>query len=305
MNTVVKSDIILTPYYNEIIKDTNTPFWYTNVKKNYEPYQFFVLRTRLISAVPKSIQINIDSNQYEDKMRYNITLSNSNNILPLSKVEADVYQGIVNDILINYPSHCLFLYKEQVYKTSKYNKPLSNDWVTKILPYCYDKLIDKQYNPILYNDSIIININPKNTYNDLTINTDHVENYYYDYNDVHYKLQEHVINKLYEIYLQGGMVLNKDLNYEMIDNWHLIPLYNTYNSVQIYVPNWKNEIITGNYIYNFLDNCLNNNYLMLHVNIDLNYLKTNNYTHYVLYNKIYVKINNYNDLINIYNTVII
>ena len=240
MNVVVNSNYILTPYYDGIIKDTSRAFWYEYQTKNYIPYDFFVLKTRLTYYVDKGLNIHFDSFRYEGQMLYCVLLSNGVTIVPIDFTKSNYYQNIVNTIMIDYPRHCTLLHMNQTFLTNNFFKPLSNRWVTTVLPYCYQHFIDNMYQPILYNNQLLINIDPTQHLNDALINVNDVDDYYKDFNNVYDVLQTKIINDLYQLYKKGVIVLNQDLDNHFIQDLKLKPLYHD-GETQIYVANWTDE----------------------------------------------------------------
>ena len=267
MDTIVQSEFIITPYYDHIIKNTNEPFWYEFQSKNHTPYDFFVLKTRLTPYISKYQNIGFDSHRYEGQMRYFVNIADANIVIPLSKEQASQYQYIVNHIISNYPQHCTLLYDNQTFLTSLFNKPLSNQFVQSILPYCYQHFIDDQYEPILYDHQLLITIQDEN------------------YNHIYNELQNQLINELYKLYKMGTIALNPTEHQQFISDWQLIPLYNN-----IYTTTWTNSYI--NDLTQFLDDQLNDRYVVIEVDEQL----LTNYDYHIVNQYIFVKFNNYDEL---------
>lgn len=242
MDVIVNSDYVLTPYYDGIITDTTRPFWYEYQFNNYTPYDFFVLKTRLTYDVPQGYNIHFDSFRYEGQMRYCVLLSNGYTIVPINKEQTAYYQNSVDQIILNHPHHCTLVQMNQPFVTTNHDQSLPQRWVKTILPYCYKQLIKEQYQPILFNNQLLINIDPTRVYDDTDIKNN-VDDYYKDYNAVYDVLQTNLINNLFNLYQQGIIVLNKDLDDDFINHWQLKPYYNTGNQTQIYVARWTNKDI--------------------------------------------------------------
>lgn len=255
MTTIVKSHYIVTPYYDEIILDTDVPFWYLNQKHHHTPYQFFVLKTRLKPYVPNNYYIGFDHHRYFGAMHYTVVFSSEGNMVPLTQLEADKYQQIVNTIINTYPTYCTLIYYKQPLTSTKYNTSLPIIWVTSVLPYVY-KMINN--NTIFVGGQILIELDPNDSY------------------DVTYReIQNTFIDHLYELYHKGVVVASATRDADMIEKWRLIPLFNTENDTQLYTTSWIDQRITNN-ISEFLMNVLHGNPIILpnehvikkHIDID-------------------------------------
>lgn len=235
IDPIFETNPLLTPYYRKINQSKDT-YWYIdiNFKTNATPYHFFVLTTRLRYHVPLEYEIDYKTYQYNNVMKYIVDV-------PYDKK----YQDIINDIILNHHDHCMFLHMDQSFINKNHNKPLPNHWVISVLPYCYHQLIDEQYDPILKNNYILININPDNKYKDDQISI--VDDYFIDYNKVYNKLQDIVIDKLYNMYINGSVVASGKYDVNVINKYKMFPVYNTNTDVQLYmtdlyIPN-KSEFL--------------------------------------------------------------
>jgi hypothetical protein len=242
IDPIFSSNPLITPYYKEITP--LAPDWYLNIgyQSNVSDYQLFTLTTRLRYEVPMKEEIIYKLYKYNDIMKYVVDIGDDGD-----KNNKKHYQQLINDIVTVNPNHCMFLHMNQQFISGQL-KPLPNDWVRSIIPYCYYHLIDPQYDPILENNQILININPDNYYNDPSINSNKVEDYYIDYNQVYDKLQDIVINKLYNFYNHGVVVAHSKYNSLLIEKYNLVPLYNDFNEIglyytDIYIPNKTEYLI--------------------------------------------------------------
>jgi hypothetical protein len=280
MDTIVQSEYIITPYYNHIIKNTNQPFWYEYQSKNYTPYQFFVLKTRLTPYIKKYQNIGFDSFRYEGQMRYFVNIANAETIIPLTSEQSHHYQQIVNNIISYYPNHCTLLYINQTFVTNECHKSLPQSFVQSVLPYCYHYIIDQEYEPLLYDDQLLININDK-TLNDKK------------YNDVYDDLQNKMLNYLYHLYEYGVILLNDIDDQQFINDWQLQPLYLGDEDNQLYKTTW-----TSPYVYH-VTQFLKDQYEQNDVVIDIQEELLNGYDYHTINNIIFVKFNNYDELYNL------
>lgn len=220
---------LITPYYKQILND---PDW-TDIhyKSNASKYKFFILTTRLRYDVPLEYDINYKSYRYNNVMKYIVDLG----------FKADKrYQLLINDIIKTHPNHCMFFDMRQSFINQSHTKQLPSYWVKSIIPYCYHHLIDEQYDPILYQNQILINIDPDLEYKDYDISM--VDGYYYNYNMVYDKLQDLIIDKLYDMYDQGVVVAHPIYNKNIIDNYNMIELYPMLYYTNQYIPN-KTEFL--------------------------------------------------------------
>jgi hypothetical protein len=224
MTTIVQSHHIVTPYYDEIIQDTNVPFWYLNQKHHHIPYQFFVLKTRLKPFVPDHYYIGFDHHRYFGAMHYTVVFSNNGAMVPLTQLEADKYQNIVNTIIKEYPTYCTIIYYKQPLISTKYNTLIPPRWVTSVLPYVY-KLID---NAILVNGQIMVELDANDAYN------------------ITYKnIQNKFIDTMFDMYFRGTVVASATRDADVIEQWRLKPLYNTDNDVQLYTASWVDDRVSN------------------------------------------------------------
>lgn len=271
MDVIVHAEPIITPYYDVIIKDTNKPFWYNDQNKNYTSYDFFILKTRLTPYVKKHYHIGFDSYRYEGKMQYFVILSTAQTIIPLTKEESNNYQQIVNTILTTYPKHVTLLYLYQEFVTNKLTKSLSPLFVQSVLPYCYQYIIDEQYQPILYDNQLLIKM-CDNTYNDL-----------YD------QLQNKIINYLHRLYQIGTIVFNT-IDNQFINDWQLQSL--NFNN-HLYTPTWTSPYV------NDMTQFLQDQYKHEYVIVDIDESLLNGYDYFKVDHYIFVKFNNVKDLLNL------
>lgn len=153
---------IKTPYYFKIITDTDTANWWDNQETNYIPYNFFCITTRLRSYVNEDYEINYASYQYKDKMIWLVQFHTINNIVSLTKKEAAKYQKLINEFVKS--DHC----------------ELGRNNI----------VLDKQYDPIISNNKLLINLHPDRYYNDENIKGHEIEGYYKDYLNVYLQLQK-------------------------------------------------------------------------------------------------------------------
>lgn len=224
MTTIVYSSPLITPYYDEITLDTNEPLWYEKHPNNYENYNFFVIKTRLTPYVPRTWYIGFGHEKVEGKMYYTVIFSNVVGIIPLDDNDADKYQQLINNSTTIHPNYATLLFKDQLFMTSKKNYALPNVWVNSVLPYCYNHILFK-YNVIMDEGQVLININ-----NLL-------------YTEVYYEAQNYIINTLYDMYETGTIVANELLDNKIINQWHLVPIYNDYDNNQLYTTTWVEERI--------------------------------------------------------------
>ncbi|HSW76547.1 MAG TPA: hypothetical protein VLG50_05855 [Candidatus Saccharimonadales bacterium] len=215
----------ITPYYR-IINNDPDPFWYYNndIKTNVTPYQFFVLTTRLRHVVDLKLDILFYTYRYEDKMKYTLELDDGDQILTMSKLDAKKYQYLIDDIIKIHPNHCTLFYFEQ---PIVFNKIINKQWLFTILPYLL-RLIDEAYQPLLYNNQILVNL----------INID-------DYLSLHMDLQKQMINHMYDLYQQGVVVANAIDDHQVINDYRLVPLYQDINNkkTQLYIAHWTDDTI--------------------------------------------------------------
>lgn len=296
MDVIVDSDFILTPYYDGIIKDTNEPFWYENQSYHHTPYDFFILKTRLKPYINPCYTIEFDSNRYEGQMRYIINFSNGFHLVPLNKQEAQHYQTIVNTTLSLYPRHVTLLYTNQTLLTTQSTIPLNQTWATSVLPYIYQSFINQQYEPILYENQLLINIDPTRHYDDTMIDTYQTDSYYKDYNYIYNQLQDLLINHLSTLYKQGVILLNPEHDEPFITDWQLRPLYKNIKNTPLYTVDWTSSHVENQSV--FLQDQLQRNHL-LKVDIDQMWLKMNHYDYYTLYGYTYIKVKSYEELKNL------
>ena len=272
---VIRSAYVLTPYYRDIIEVTSNPFWYEKQSQNYIPYNFYVITTRLRPNVPSTYYIDYASYKLNGKMQFAVQFMDGINVVQLTNDDANKYQKLVDDIIVTYPDHCTLFYKDQIFISTSQYIPLPNQWVNSILPYCYNHLLDQQYDPLYMNDQVLINISPTRSYYDINIDDHTTTNYYYEYDKVFFNLQELFINTLYDIYKQGAIVLNPSLDKTFIEKWSLIPLYNNTNQAnetQIYIATWRDERFAPN-ITEFLSDRLHD---IKYIPISLNNHSINN-----------------------------
>lgn len=273
MTTIVKTNYIITPYYDEIIKDTNTPFWFLNQKHHHIPYQFFVLKTRLQPYVPNNYYIGFGHHRYFGVMQYTIVFSTTH-LISLSKSEADKYQQIVDTITKTYPTYCTLIYFNLQLISTKYNTNISVTWVASVLPYCYKKLLSN-YNVILYDGQILIELDA---------------NEYYEQYKV---IQNDLIDTLYDMYYKGTVVANPISDADIIEKWNLVPFFNNNNNVQLYTINWIDARVSNN-ISEFLMERLYGNSVVI-----LDNIKNNKYEK--IYDKYYINVDSYDELTKLIN----
>ena len=216
IDEIFRAPHIKTPYHRMIIKNTNIGFWWENQQLNYIPYNFFVIKTRLRSQVPLIYDIDFASYQYKDKMIFVVVLRTAEGIVKLSRQEADQYQKLVDDF-VKY-EHC------ELIINYKYEK-----WYNEVLPFIE---LDEQYQPMIIDHQLLINLHPDRVYQDDTIKGSEVTNYYYDYLDVYLQLQQQLINKLDEMYAKGVIVADAIKDKDLIDEWQLVK-YDFFNIDQI------------------------------------------------------------------------
>jgi hypothetical protein len=295
MNTLVHSEYILTPYTDEIIKDTNVPYWYENQHYNHIPYNFFVLTTRLTPLIPQ-YTVGFDSYRAFGIMRYTVILSDANNIVSLTAIEAQKYQHMVDDIISIYPDHCTLIFTTQPFVTplgDKHRTSLPNTWVASVLPHCYKQLIKEKYDPIWLNNQLLINLKDVSIkYTDLSV-------VYKTYNDVYNKLQNDLINTLHDMYDKGTVFANPLIDQTVMDKWHFV--HTTFN--HLYTVNWRDERFAPD-LTDFLTKQLQRqDYVMLHTNINTSWLEQQHIKYQVLYDKVYVKVDNLADILHIVNNM--
>ena len=212
---------IKTPYQSKIIINTNVGFWWENLELNYIPYDFFVLKTRLRAYVPEEYDIDFASYQYEEIMIF-VILFKTNDIIQLSEKKAIYYQSLVNDF-VKY-EHCELIVDFK-----------HREWQNMVLKYVE---LDEQYDLILENGKLLINLHPDRVYQDDSIKGSEVTNYYYDYLDVYIQLQKQILKKLKHMYKKGFIVTD---DFELIDKYQLIPykgkLYQTTNTYDYDITN--------------------------------------------------------------------
>ncbi len=203
---------VTTPYQMKIITNTNVGFWWENKEINYIPYDFFVLKTRLRSYVPIEYDIDFASYQYEEIMIF-VVVFRMNDIIPFTQKEAVYYQGLVDDF-VKY-EHCELIidFKHQ-------------RWQNTILKYID---MDEQYDPIMINNKLLINLHPDRFYQDDSIKGSEVTHYYYDYLNVYLQLQKQIFKKLKHMYKKGVVVIDDDRQ-DFINEWQLIQ----YNHRKLY-----------------------------------------------------------------------
>lgn len=235
IDPIFETNPLLTPYYRKINHSKDT-YWYLNVnfQTNASPYKFFVMTTRLRYHVPLIYDIDYKTYQYNNMMKYVVDLDT---FIPDSKLK---YQNLINDIVSKNPNHCMFIHMNQSFIIEKYNKPLPNNWVISVLPYCYKNLIGLEYDPILNNNEILININPDGKYNDQRISD--IEDYFIDYNHVYDKLQNIVLEQLYIMYHNGVVVADMNHDYDIINQYKLYPLTENLYITDMYIEN-KSEFL--------------------------------------------------------------
>lgn len=277
MTTIVKSHYIVTPYYDEIIKDTTFPLWYLNQKYHHTPYQFFVLKTRLRPYVPSEYYIGLGHERYFGQMQYTILFSSNGAIVPLTQLEADKYQQHVNNIIQHYPTYCTLIYYKQPLYSSTYNTTIPTVWVTSVLPYVYPMVPG---NTIFVDGQILIDLEPKSDakggYN---IKEEMISNFKDSNNNdiydiIYTQIQNKFVDRLYELYKKGTVVASAERDADVIEKWRLVPLLNTNNDTQLYTTTWIDQRVTGN-ITEFLMDRLHNYPVLLpnqpikkHINVD-------------------------------------
>lgn len=241
MTTIVYSVPLVTPYYDEIIHDTDEPLWYEKHLGNYESYNFFVIKTRLTAYVPITWYVGFGHERVEGKMYYTVVLSNANGVIPLDNNEADKYQQLINTSTSINPTYATLLFKDQVFLTNEKSYALPNVWVNSVLPYCYNHILYK-YDVMMYDGQVLISIDDP------------------IYTDVYYDAQNYIINTLYDMYETGTVVANEALDHKMITQWHLVPIYND-NNTQLYTTTWSEERL-GNPSLFLMDRLHQKNYYL-------------------------------------------
>lgn len=261
MTTIVKSHYIVTPYYDEIIKDTTVPLWYLNQKYHHTPYQFFVLKTRLRPYVPSEYYIGLGHERYFGQMQYTILFSSNGSIVPLTQLEADKYQQHVNNIIQHYPTYCTLIYYKQPLYSSTYNTTIPTVWVTSVLPYVYQMVPG---NTIFVDGQILIDLEPKNDIKDGYSIEEEMKDNFMDskdsndiYDIIYTEIQNKFIDRLYELYKKGTVVANAERDADIIEKWRLVPLLNNGYDTQLYTTTWIDQRVTDN-ITEFLMNRLHN-----------------------------------------------
>ena len=224
MTTIVYSSPLITPYYDEIIHDTNEPLWYAQHLNNYESYNFFVIKTRLTPYVPINWNVGFGHERVLGKMYYTVILSDYKGVIPLNDKEADRYQLLINNSNTIHPNYATLLFKDQIFMTKKKTYKLPNVWVNSVLPYCYKHILFK-YDVLMYEGQVLIQI------------TDPM------FNEVYDEAQNYIIHVLYDLYEKGTVVANEALDYKIITNWHLVPIYNDNTTSQLYTTTWIEERI--------------------------------------------------------------
>lgn len=241
MTTIVYSAPLVTPYYDEIIHDTGEPEWYEKHLGNYESYDFFVIKTRLTPYVPITWHVGFGHERIAGKMQYTVVISDAKGVIPLNDDEADKYQLLINNSQTVHPNYATLLFKDQFLITEKKNYKLPNVWVNSVLPYCYHHILYK-YNVIMYEGQILIQIDDP------------------IFTDVYYEAQNYIINTLYDMYEKGTVVANGTLDYKIIDDWQLVPIYNDIGN-QLYTTTWMEERL-GNPSLFLMDRLHRKNYYL-------------------------------------------
>ena len=177
--------------------------------------------------------------------------------------------------------------------TTQSTIPLDQKWATNVLPYLYQSFLNQQYEPILYENQLLINIDPMRHYDDPMIDTYQTAGYYKDYNDVYNQLQELLINYLSTLYQQGVILLNPQYDEAFITDWQLRPLYKNREKSQLYTVDWTSPYVDNLTI--FLQDQLQMKHL-LKVDIAQVWLKTHHYEYYTLYRDTYIKVKSYEEL---------
>lgn len=209
---------ISTPYEMEIITETNVGFWWENQVLNYIPYDFFVLKTRLRSYVPEEYDIDFYSYQYKDIMVFTVVFTNPDGKVQITQAQADYYQDLV-DYFVQY-EHC-----EMILDTNHLA------WQNTILPYIK---IDEQYEPIVVNNKLLINLHPDRFYHDETIKGYEVGQYYYDYLDVYLQLQKQILDQINNMYEKGTVVADPVIDRDVIEKYQLIKMDMDKEGLQLY-----------------------------------------------------------------------
>ncbi len=162
VDSKIKTSVV-TPYYKEAILNRD-PFWYNQLKSNFNSYQLFVLKTRLQYSINPNFDITFNSYQDKTKIRYILEADNlTDQYAQLSKIEVEKYQSLVDTIVSTYPNHCTLIHINQPLLSTSSKKIHRNDFITR-LPQCYKHVINKQYDPILLPNQLIVNLSKEVDY---------------------------------------------------------------------------------------------------------------------------------------------
>lgn len=216
---------VITPYLRVIAFDDTQPFWVDGLENNYTHYDFFILTTRLRHVITEGF-IEFYFYQWETVMKAILEIEKDGVLMESTPHRAHQLQRQVDQILERFPRHCCLFYVQQPFY---HNKILNKTWLVTILPYMLH-LIDKKYNPIMYDNQILVNLNNTNDY--------------FNYQQIHANLQALIINEAYNLYTRGAVILNKSLQQSFIDQYGLTPWMNGKDETQVYIA--KDLMVDGN-----------------------------------------------------------
>lgn len=145
---------VLTPYYRNTV-DMPAHRAVAEPQNNYTPYQVFVLMSRLQYAHPEHILQPI-SIPRDERMVLTLRVFSGNNEAKLTPEEQQLYEAQVQQVLTEYPQHCLFFSGR-----GPFPRPYPVNWTMSILPYLE---LPEAYDPFIQDGVIYLNLSQEDDF---------------------------------------------------------------------------------------------------------------------------------------------
>lgn len=232
-----------TPYYKTLALEKSIGC-VDAPTQNYSPYDLFCLKTRISDKINTlrnsplqvkflniykdelmklTIQIfDLQATPANKKSSSNITEESGNQPIFFDEKEEKLIKKWINDIITEYPNHCL-ISSSNLNSSIQKNKYISSQWIKSVIPYIN---ISDVYNPFITGEGIFVELNSNS-----------------DYLNTFNELNEDIIKQLRNMY-NDGLVIVKSL--DIVRKWNLVALHPEDSESYAYYPKWSDTRFAPN-----------------------------------------------------------
>lgn len=278
---------ITTPYTRDVVFLDIDSGCITDSKINYDPYDLFVLRSRLLPFIHEYLGKSYDLyfTRVEELKKEKIIIKPilGETIIPLSDMMKKTFQDKVDEELKLNVDHALIFNTN--HNVTEYNSHIiPGSWLKQIIRFI--DVVPSEYQPVIHNN---------NLYADLKNEI--------EYSRIYEELSEKIYLQIIGFYEKGFMVDAENIEGDwMLERVHNQVLEGKYSLPKLFKPKWENKKFAPFVVDFLLERIAGKNHMTLEINSNnvtrhyiSVYLMLNKIFHYYQDRFIFIKVNNYNE----------